>query len=79
MRDDMPWAAGIHQSAQAGNMAGGLSLYHISANLFDAQYKMCHCRKRKINTVNPVIKRSYMVEKRGKCAIMKRKRERDGE
>ena len=79
MRGDMPWAAGIHQSAQAGNMSGGFSLYHISANLFDVQYKMNHCRKRKINTVNPAIKRSYMVEKSGKCAIMKRKRERDGE
>ncbi len=75
MCGDIPRAAGIHQSAQAGNMAGGLSLYHISANLFDAQYKMCHCRRRKTNTVNLVIKRSYMVEKRGKCAIMKRKRE----
>ncbi len=38
---------------------------------------MFHCGKidKAVDTVNLVIKRSYMVEKRGKCAIMKRKRE----
>ena len=32
--------AGICQSVQGKNMAGGLSLLHMAANLFDVQYKM---------------------------------------